>query len=63
MRRVRELNVTPHITKNDNSRRSSNLDRRTTLQPGYAISLSRRGLIEKPDAHLRIWPIRIFGRR
>src|SRR6201987_4513989 len=43
---VRELNVTPHITKN-NRNRSSNLDRRTTRQPGYAISLSRRWLIEK----------------
>ena len=46
VRTVRELNVTPHITKNDKNR-SSNLDRRTTRQPGYAISLSRRWLIEK----------------
>ena len=46
VRTVRELKVTPHITKNDNNR-SSNLDRRTTRQPGYAISLSRRWLIEK----------------
>jgi hypothetical protein len=43
---VRELNVTPHVTKNDKGRRS-NLDRRTTRQPGYAISLSRRWLVEK----------------
>src|ERR1700728_524105 len=43
---VRELNVTPHVTKNDKGR-NSNLDRRTTRQPGYAISLSRRWLIEK----------------
>jgi transposase len=43
---VRELNVTPHITKNDKNR-SSNMDRRTTRQPGYAVSLSRRWLIEK----------------
>jgi Transposase DDE domain/Serpin (serine protease inhibitor) len=43
---VRELNVTPHVTKNDKGR-TSNLDRRTTRQPGYAISLSRRWLIEK----------------
>jgi len=46
VRTVRELNVTPHVTKNDKGRRSS-LDRRTTRQPGYAISLSRRWLIEK----------------
>jgi transposase len=46
VRTVRELNVTPHVAKNDKGR-SSNLDRRTTRQPGYAISLSRRWLIEK----------------
>ena len=43
---VRELNVTPHVTRNDKGR-TSNLDRRTTRQPGYAISLSRRWLVEK----------------
>jgi IS5 family transposase len=43
---ARELNVTPHVTKNDKGRRS-NLDRRTTRQPGYAVSLSRRWLVEK----------------
>jgi hypothetical protein len=46
VRTVRELHVTPHVTKNDKGR-NSNLDRRTTRQPGYAISLSRRWLIEK----------------
>jgi transposase len=43
---ARELNVTPHVTRNDKGRRS-NLDRRTTRHPGYAISLSRRWLVEK----------------
>src|ERR1700678_1242237 len=43
---ARALNVTPHIAKNEKGRRS-NLDRRTTRHPGYAISLSRRWLIEK----------------
>jgi transposase len=43
---ARELNVTPHVSKNDNDRRS-NIDRRTTRQRGYAISLSRRWLVEK----------------
>jgi hypothetical protein len=46
VRKVRELNVTPHVAKNDEGR-SSNLDRRTTRQPGYAVSLSRRWLPEK----------------
>src|SRR5258708_11531007 len=43
---ARKLNVTVHGTKNDKKRRS-NLDRRTTRHPGYAISLSRRWLVEK----------------
>ena len=46
VRTARELNVTPHVTMNDNGRRS-NLDRRTTRHAGYAISLSRRWLVEK----------------
>jgi len=49
---ARELNVTPHVTKNDKGRRS-NLDRRTTRQPGYAISLSRRWLVEKSFGWLK----------
>ena len=43
---ARKLNVTVHVTKNDKKRRST-LDRRTTRHPGYAISLSRRWLVEK----------------
>jgi transposase len=43
---ARSINVTAHVTKNDNGRRS-NLDRRTTRHTGYAVSLSRRWLIEK----------------
>ena len=52
VRTARELNVTPHVTRNDKTR-SSNLDRRTTRQPGYAVSLSRRWLIEKGFAWLK----------
>lgn len=43
---ARALNVTPHITKNDNGRRS-NMDGRTTRHQGYQVSLSRRWLVEK----------------
>jgi len=43
---ARSLNVTPHITKNDEGRRS-NMDRRTTRHEGYGISLSCRWLVEK----------------
>jgi hypothetical protein len=52
VRTVRELHVTPHVTKSDKGR-SSNLDRRTTRQPGYAVSLSRRWLIEKSFGWLK----------
>ena len=53
-----ELNVTPHVTKNDKARRSS-LDRGTTRQPGYANSLSRRWLVEKGFGWLkRTGPLR-----
>ena len=43
---AQELNVTSHFAKNGKDR-CSNLDRRTTRRPGYAVSLSRRWLIEK----------------
>jgi transposase len=49
---VRALNVTPHIAKNENGRRS-NMDRRTTRHPGYAISLSCRWLVEKTFGWLK----------
>ena len=49
---ARELNVTAHVAKNEKGRRS-NLDRRTTRHPGYAISLGRRWLIEKGFAWLK----------
>ena len=49
---ARKLNVTPHITRNDNGRRS-NMDGRTTRHPGYAISLSCRWLVEKPFGWLK----------
>jgi transposase len=52
VRTVREMNVTPHLATN-NSNRASNLDRRTTQRPGYAISLSRRWLVEKSFAWLK----------
>jgi transposase len=55
---ARELGVTVHVTKNENRRRS-NLDRRTTRHPGYAISLAHRWLVEKPFGWLKqIGPLR-----
>jgi transposase len=49
---ARALNVTAHVTKNEKGRRS-NLDRRTTRHPGYAISLSRRWPVEKSFGWLK----------
>jgi transposase len=49
---VRKLNVTPHVSKNDNGRRS-NMDGRTTRHEGYAISLSCRWLVEKSFGWLK----------
>jgi transposase len=49
---ARSLNVTAHVTKSENGRRS-NMDRRTTRHPGYAISLSRRWLVEKSFGWLK----------
>jgi transposase len=44
---VRELGVVPHVAQNNTNRRSA-IDGRTTRHPGYAISLSKRWLVEKP---------------
>ena len=40
------MNGTPPVSKNQNGR-ASNLERRTTRHPSYAISLSWRWLVEK----------------
>jgi len=49
---ARELNVTVHVQKNEKGRRST-LDRRTTRHAGYALSLSRRWLVEKTFGWLK----------
>ena len=49
---ARALNVTAHVQKNEKGRRS-NLDARTTRHSGYALSLSRRWLIEKTFGWLK----------
>lgn len=47
VRTARELGFTPHVRQNNTSRRSA-IDGRTTRHWGYAASLSRRWLVEKP---------------
>jgi hypothetical protein len=49
---VRDMRVTPHVTQNTRNRRSA-IDARTTRHPGYAISLSKRWLVEKPFGWLK----------
>jgi transposase len=45
---LREMNVTPHIARNEQSgRRKSNIDKRTTRHTGYNASIIRRRLIEQ----------------
>jgi transposase len=46
---VRELGVTPHVARRQNGA----IDERTSRHPGYAISLSKRWLVEKPFAWLK----------
>jgi transposase len=46
---VRELGVTPHVARRQNGA----IDKRTSRHPGYAISLSKRWLVEKPFGWLK----------
>ncbi len=49
---LRALRVTPHVIQNTTHRRSA-IDGRTTRHAGYAISLSKRWLVEKPFGWLK----------
>ena len=44
---LRAMCVTPHVAQN-NKRRASAIDARTTRHPGYAISQKKRKLVEEP---------------
>src|ERR1700678_909650 len=46
---VRELGVTPHVARRQNGA----IDERTSRHPGYAVSLSKRWLVEKPFGWLK----------
>lgn len=46
---VRELGVTPHVAR----RQHGAIDQRTSRHPGYALSLSKRWLVEKPFGWLK----------
>jgi transposase len=55
---MREIRATPHVLQNNKNRRSA-IDARTTRHPGYAISVQKRWLVEKPFG----WLKRIGGMR
>jgi transposase len=43
---LRSLNVTPHVAQNDNRRKSA-IDRRTTRHPGHEIRMRKRKCVEE----------------
>jgi transposase len=49
---LQAMNVTPHVAQNNKNRRSA-IDRRTTRHGGYAMSQSRRPIIERTFAWLK----------
>lgn len=49
---MRGLRATPHVIQNNANRRSA-IDQRTTRHAGYAISVSKRWLVEKPFGWLK----------
>ena len=46
MKRLREMNVTPHVAQNNSNRRSA-VDGRTTRHEGYAVSQRKRKRVEE----------------
>ena len=44
---LREMNVTPHIARNDHERRVSSIDERTVRHDGYHLSQKKRKLVEQ----------------
>ena len=44
---TRALGYTPHVAQNINKLRGSNIDRRTTSRPGYAVSQRLRKRVEE----------------
>jgi transposase len=50
---ARAINVTPHVARNINEHRGSNIDARTTRHPGYAISQVIRKRIEEANGWIK----------
>jgi transposase len=47
VKQCRTRNVTPHVAQNQNARRRSSIDARTTRHPGYAVSQRVRKRVEE----------------
>lgn len=54
VRDLRDRNVTPHVARNQNARRSSAIDGRTTRHAGYQISQRKRKRVEEIFGWLKI---------
>jgi transposase len=50
---LQAMNITPHVAQNNKNRRSA-IDRRTTRHRGYAMSQSRRPIIERAFGWLKV---------
>jgi len=63
---MRTLGVTPHVAQN-NSRRRSAIDGRTTRHPGYRISQILRKAVEHPFGWFKgsagMWQVKLRGKR
>jgi transposase len=47
LNKLRRMDVTPHIAKNDHDRRTSSIDQRTLRHEGYFVSQKKRKLVEQ----------------
>jgi len=53
VRKLRKIGVTPHVAQN-NTNRSSAIDRRTTRHPGYQVSQQKRKRVEQSFGWMKI---------
>ncbi len=54
VRKLRKINVTPHVAQNQKRRGGSAIDERTTRHPGYAVSQQKRKRVEQSFGWMKI---------
>lgn len=54
VRKLRKINVTPHVAQNEKRRGGSAIDARTTRHPGYAVSQQKRKRVEQSFGWMKI---------